>query len=82
MSKAADYSGKCMTCKHWEENSRKLAQAQVDDPDRDGPPWMGGECSGILHGKNCIDVHIYGNGSLESINTDAEFGCVCWEKVE
>jgi hypothetical protein len=64
----------CRTCKHWtynvtaytEYNSRETA--------------LSGECSEKLGSK--VDLVVYGDGYLESVDTEPDFGCTAHEPVE
>jgi len=61
---------------------RKRAKDQFDSLDPGQHVWASESCAGILYGDHCIDTLICGDGYLESIEANAEFGCVLWKEAE
>jgi hypothetical protein len=69
----------CRDCRHWRCNS---GSSSLDELPRDKAPedgWIFGKCSRIRDG---IEVNIdvgWDGGSVNSIETDANFGCIFGE---
>ena len=74
---------RCLTCKHWGGPVEKI-KANIEEygltaiSPKDG--WAPvGECPKIRH--EGVDILVYGDGYIESVDTEAWFGCVHWETL-
>ena len=68
--------GRCATCVAWDDYAARKYRKWKKTAEPNSKFFMEGECTKILEE---VDIVIYGDGRLESIDTNAYFGCTLWE---
>ncbi len=74
--------GTCELCRHWDEAARREASSVRQrgvELGEDFTPYNDGSCKEV---RTKMDILVYGDGYLESVDTDADFGCVLFAPLE
>lgn len=76
----------CGSCRHWDQESRKVPTLYLDDEPYEEPiPGGWGGCERIIHRRHETDEEgevaflSDGSGYYAALTTKAEFGCQLWE---
>ena len=81
MSHTKKEIGLCRDCKHWKPTARTLES--LDGYERDRHPrdgWLDAVCNEIKYGTTIIASGGWNGASVDSVETDANFGCVYFEQ--
>jgi len=70
--------GLCRDCKHWKCSEPSwLATCPRDTKPEDG--WVDGVCKTLFHSLTINVSYGWDGGTVDSVETDANFGCVYFE---
>ena len=71
----------CRNCKHWQCPSRdRLAEYPTDVKPDSG--WLDGVCKRLQHGITITASGGWDGATVDSVETDANFGCVYFEALD
>lgn len=71
--------GTCAVCKHWEERERLRAARWAKTAEPEHEYYVDAECHKI---REKVEILVYGDGYIESVDTDSDFGCILFEESE
>lgn len=71
--------GTCELCKHWDEGALRKAKEWREKYTDTKVVYESGKCRDI---RAKVEIDCRGDGYVESVETDADFGCILFTPLE
>jgi hypothetical protein len=75
--------GRCRDCKHWILKNKESFRLELEAYPRDRKPedgWLEAVCKRIQHGVTITASGGWSGATVDSVETDANFGCAYFEE--